>query len=55
MSLFFFTPSCWEMSYSALAFVNDSTIISEPFLLPYVILTLHKSLALQPHSWKCNL
>ena len=43
MSLFFFAPSCWEVSYSALPFVNDSTIISEPSLLPYVILTLPKS------------
>lgn len=31
------------MSYFALPFVNDSTIISEPFLLPYVILTPPKS------------
>lgn len=43
MSLFFFAPSCWEVSSSALPFVNDSTIISEPFLLPYVILTPRKS------------
>ena len=43
MSLFFFAPSCWEVSYSALPFVNDSTIISEPSLLPYVILTPPKS------------
>lgn len=43
MSLFFLIPSCWEVSYSALPFVNDSTIISEAFLLPYVILTPPKS------------
>lgn len=43
MSSFFLVPPCWEVSYSALPFVNDSTIISEPFLLPYVILTPPKS------------
>ena len=43
MSLFLFAPSCWEVSNSALPFVNDSTIISEPSLLPYVILTPPKS------------